>query len=64
MKNILIGINNFLKEVRVELKKVNWPNKKDIIKHTLTVIAFLVLVGAYLGTVDFLFSQGLNKLIK
>ena len=64
MKNILIGINNFFKEVRVELKKVNWPNKKDIIKHTLTVIVFLVLVAAYLGTVDFLFSQGLNKLIK
>ena len=64
MKNIFISIRDFLKEVKIELKKVNWPNRKDTIRYTLIVIATLTMVGLYLGLVDFLFSRGLNKLIK
>ncbi len=64
MKNILTKIKAFLKEVKTELKKVNWPNRKETIKYTLIVIIVLVLVAAYLGAVDFLFSRLLNRLIQ
>jgi len=64
MKNILIGAKDFLKEVNMELKRVNWPNKKETIKYTLIVIATLTIVAMYLGMIDFLFSRGLNELIK
>ncbi|MBU0546633.1 MAG: preprotein translocase subunit SecE [Patescibacteria group bacterium] len=64
MKNILIGIKDFLKEVRLELKRVNWPNKKETINYTLIVIGTLTVVAMYLGAIDFLFSRGLNKLIQ
>ena len=64
MKNILIGTKDFLKEVNMELKRVNWPNKKETIKYTLVVIATLTIVAMYLGIIDFLFSRGLNELIK
>jgi len=64
MKNILIGTRDFLREVNLELKRVNWPNKKETIKYTLIVIATLTAVAMYLGIIDFLFSRGLNKLIQ
>lgn len=47
----------FLKEVRVELKKVIWPGRSDVIKYTIVVIAVSALVGIYLGALDFAFAK-------
>ena len=50
----------FLKEAKVELKKVKWPTRKELLASTAMVI-FLVLVAAlFLGVIDF----GLIKIIK
>ncbi len=50
----------FLRESRVELKKVKWPTRKELLASTAMVI-FLVLIAAlYLGVIDF----GLIKIIK
>jgi preprotein translocase subunit SecE len=50
----------FLRESRVELKKVKWPTRKELLASTAMVI-FLVLVAAiFLGVIDF----GLIKIIK
>ena len=64
MKNILTKIQAFLKEVKTELKKVNWSNRQETIKYTLIVIIVLVLVATYLGAIDFFFSRLLNRLIQ
>ena len=64
MKNMLTKIKAFFGEVKTELKKVNWPNRKETIKYTLIVIVVLVLVATYLGAIDFLFSRLLNRLIQ
>lgn len=50
-------IFNFLKEVRLETRKVNWPSRQQTIRNTLLVIAFSVAVAALLGTFDFLFRN-------
>ena len=47
---------NYAKEVVVELKKVSWPNKKEIIKATGVVIAVTVVLGVVVGVFDLLFS--------
>ena len=40
--------NGFLKETRNEMKKVSWPNKKDVFKYTLATLVFcLVVVGFF-----------------
>lgn len=49
-------IKTFLKEVKVELKKVNWPTKKQTIKYTLIVIGVSFAVAIFLGGLDFLFT--------
>jgi len=42
----------FLREAKAELKKVTWPEKKQIWNSTLIVIAFTLLVSVYLGVLD------------
>ena len=49
-------IITFLKETKVELKKVNWPTKKQAIKFTLIVIGVSFVVAIFLGGLDFLFT--------
>lgn len=56
-------ITQFLKEVYQELKKVSWPTKKEVIKHTLIVIGLSLGVAIFLGGLDFLFTWILNKFV-
>jgi preprotein translocase subunit SecE len=53
-------VRQFLKEVRVELKKVTWPSKRDTIAGTVVVLVTVFICAFFLGIVDL----GLTKLIK
>ena len=57
------GINNFLKDVKLELSRVNWPTKQQTIKHTIAVIVLSLVVAAFLGGLDFVFTWILNKFV-
>lgn len=61
--NIINKLTTFLKEVRLEVKKVDWPTRQETIKYTIIVIGVCVSVAVFLGGVDFLFKQFLNKII-
>jgi len=56
-------IINFFKEVRLETKKVNWPTRKETVKYTLATIAITVAIAVYLGGLDFIFTDLMNRLI-
>jgi preprotein translocase subunit SecE len=47
----------FLKEVRLELKKVSWPNRKELVGSTTLVIVVSILAGLSLGLFDIVFSR-------
>jgi len=49
-------INIFFKEVWVEMKRVNWLTKKEVIKYTLIVLVVTIVVAVFLGTLDYIFS--------
>ena len=53
----------YFNEIKGELKHVNWPGRKLTIAYTIIVIVLSVLVAYFLGFFDFLFSQGLQKII-
>ncbi|MCK5044823.1 preprotein translocase subunit SecE [Candidatus Parcubacteria bacterium] len=61
--NFLNKTTAFLKEVRLEMKKVNWPTKDETIKYTLIVVGMSTAVAALLGTLDYLFSNIVKKLL-
>jgi preprotein translocase subunit SecE len=54
--SILSKLTNYLKEVKVELKKVNMPTKQETIKYTLIVIGLSLSVALFLGGFDFIFT--------
>jgi preprotein translocase subunit SecE len=61
--NIPNKVITFLKEVRLEMKKVNWPTKEETIKYTLIVIGISVVVAIFLGGFDVLFTTLLEKFV-
>ena len=61
--NFFKKVLNFLKESKGELKKVKWPTLKDTLQYTLVVIIISLVVAAYLGGLDYIFSFLLRKFI-
>ena len=53
---------SFLKEVRLEAKKVNWLTRREVLRHTIIVIIFALVVAVYLGTLDIVFQWFLGRL--
>lgn len=58
-RNPFVFVWNYLKQVVAELRKVIWPNRKQMIGYTTVVLVFLVFMVALIGGVDF----GLAKLV-
>jgi preprotein translocase subunit SecE len=56
-------INEYFKETKTELKHVIWPSRSQTLYYTLIVIILSVVIAYYLGIFDFIFSQGLQKVI-
>lgn len=51
----------FFKGVRSEMKNVNWPSKKDVLKYSLTTIGLVVFFVVFFVAVDLIsaFVKGL-----
>lgn len=56
----IVKTRQFLKEAKIELKKVVWPTPKEALISTSVVVVFVIIVSLFLGVVDF----GLTKIIK
>jgi len=60
-ENTFIGKSlQFLREVKVELKKVTWPSRKQTIGSTVVVIILVIIISLFLGVVDI----GLSGIIR
>ena len=58
-RNPFLFVWNYLKQVVAELRKVIWPNRKQMVSYTGVVLAFLAFMVALIGGVDL----GLGKLV-
>ncbi len=59
-KNFIDKSVQFLREVKVELKKVTWPSRKQTMGSTVVVIVLVTIISLFLGLVD----AGLGGLIR
>lgn len=55
---------NFLSEVRMELSKVAWPTRNEVIKLTMIVFLVSIILGAYVGGLDILFTRILTAVVR
>lgn len=53
----------FLREVKVELKKVTWPSRKQTMGSTVVVIVLVVIISMFLGVVDFSLSSVMRAVL-
>ncbi len=54
----------FLNDVKVEVKKVTWPSRKEAIGGTAVVLFAVFIIALYLGIVDTILSKIVESLIK
>ena len=58
------GLREFLQETRVELKKVTWPTRQDVVSTTGVVIATVFFFGVFLWLVDLGVQHGIQYVFK
>jgi preprotein translocase subunit SecE len=57
--NPIVYVYDYLKQVVDELRKVIWPNRKEMVTYTSVVLVFLVFMAGLIALADF----GLAKLV-
>lgn len=55
--NLFVRTAEFFREVKVELKKVVWPTRKQTTGTTVVVIIFVFIVAVFLGVFDYSLSK-------
>jgi preprotein translocase subunit SecE len=53
----------FFSEVKSELSKVTWPKKNEVTRLTTVVLLISLIIGLFVGGVDYIFTAGLTKLL-
>ncbi len=49
-------LRTFFREVRIELSKVTWPSRRELLSATAVVIIAVVIAGVYIGVFDFIWN--------
>ncbi|MBI4252852.1 preprotein translocase subunit SecE [Candidatus Uhrbacteria bacterium] len=53
----------YLRDSYNEMRNVVWPNRRQVIMHTILVIVFSVLIALFLGVLDMIFAFILEKVL-
>ena len=56
-------VGKWFRDMKSELKKVQWPTKKQTVNNTLIVIACVIVVGIFIGLFDLVAQEGIKFLI-
>lgn len=62
-QSFLQKTKQFFREVRIELKKVTWPSRKETLASTSVVLVLVFLIAVYLGAVDIILSRALKLIV-
>ena len=62
--NIFKKSVNFLKEVKIELGKVSWSTREELIGSTFVVIVITGILAAFIGVIDLFLSKALSMLFR
>jgi preprotein translocase subunit SecE len=57
-------IKNFFKEVKIELKKVVFPTREEVIGNTKVVLVLVIIVAVFLGVIDLVLSKLIGLIVR
>jgi preprotein translocase subunit SecE len=58
-----MGLINYVKETRGELKHVSWPSRRQAMMYTLLVIVVSLILSLFLGAFDGIFTYLIDRFI-
>lgn len=58
-----LPVASYLSEVRSELKKVEWPKRREVVKLTIIIVIISAVVGGYLGVLDLAMTKFLEAIV-
>jgi preprotein translocase subunit SecE len=58
------GLMKFLRDVRIELGKVTWPTRKDLLQSTLVVLVAVAIATVYTFGLDTVFAKTVDEILK
>ena len=61
-QNIFKRLRRFFREVVAELRKVIWPNRKQMVTYTIVVVVFVTFMVAFISGLDLAFIKGVTWL--
>ncbi len=56
-------VNMFFKEVWVEMRRVSWLTRQEILRYTGIVLAVTVAVAVFLGGLDYIFTEIIRRFL-
>jgi preprotein translocase subunit SecE len=54
----------FVREVLIEFKKVNWPSRQELLNSTAVVIVVTVVLAFFLGGVDIGLARIVERILR
>ena len=58
------SISRFLREVRIELRKVSWPTRKELVQSVIVVLVFVAIATLYTFVLDTVYSRAIDLVIR
>lgn len=57
-------IVNYIKKVYIEMRKVTWPTRNDLVNSTIVVIIISAIVAVIIFALDTIFANMLSLILK
>lgn len=57
-----VGLKNYFQELHLEMRRVTWPSRKQVLATTLVVILTVFAFGAYFFVVDLALGRTIGKI--
>ena len=56
-------VSAYFKDIKLEMMKVSWPTKDELIGSTVIVIVSLVILSLFIGACDLVLSKIVNTIM-
>jgi preprotein translocase subunit SecE len=63
IKEVIQKITQFIKEAKIELKKVTWPTPKQTMASTAVVLILVFILSIILGIFDFVLAKAVKLIL-
>jgi preprotein translocase subunit SecE len=56
-------VKNYVEGLRMEMRRVTWPSKKQVQATTVVVLITVFIFGLYFAIVDWALNYGMNRIL-